>query len=107
MTSRFLATTTLAIAAVIILPLSHAQQNNAQPSTKPFPHKVLYFHPPKPTMTPEAHALVKSQAAAAQTIPLWDYSTVAQDGGTYTGMMVGRSPFAHGHRTRSPLIWFR
>jgi len=48
--------------------------------------------------SPQAAAMVRTQAAAGQTIPLWTYSTVAQDGKTYTGSMVGRSPFAHGHR---------
>lgn len=89
---------TLAIAAVIVPLLSHAQQKNAKPSAQPFSRKVLYYHPPKPAMTPEAEALLKSQAAASQTIALWNYSTVAQDGKTYNGTMVGRSPFAHGHR---------
>ncbi len=93
-----LAKTTLAIAVFLSFPQSYAQQKDAAPATKPFPNKVLYFHPPKAPMTPEDEALVRSQAVAAQTIPLWSYSTVAQDGKTYTGMMVGRSPFAHGHR---------
>ncbi len=39
-------------------------------------------------------------AAAATTIPMWDYSiTSPVDGGQYSGMMVGRSPFFHGART--------
>jgi hypothetical protein len=50
-------------------------------------------------MTADVLDLVNSQAAAGQTIPLWSYSAVAQDGQTYTGSMVGRNPFAHGHRT--------
>lgn len=99
MTSCFPAITTLAIAAVIAPPLSHTQQSNLQTSPKAIPHKILYYHPPKPARTPEAYELLKSQAAAGQTIPLWSYTTVAQDGKTYTGSMVGRSPFAHGHRS--------
>lgn len=39
-------------------------------------------------------------AAAATTIPMWDYSiTSPLDGVQYSGMMVGRSPFFHGART--------
>jgi hypothetical protein len=50
-------------------------------------------------------SLIKQQASASQTIALWNYSQLAFDGKTYTGMMVGRSPFAHGHRvTTIPTI---
>ena len=39
-------------------------------------------------------------AAAATTIPMWDYTiTSPVDGVSYSGMMVGRSPFFHGART--------
>ena len=88
----------LAIAISVSSPLSRSQQRNARPTAAPFTHKVFYYHPRKEPMTPEAMDLVRSQAMASQTIPLWTYSTVAHDGKTYTGSMVGRSPFAHGHR---------
>ncbi|HVN64880.1 MAG TPA: hypothetical protein VMT58_09605 [Candidatus Binataceae bacterium] len=40
-----------------------------------------------------------SQAAAATTIPLWSYAVnSSRDGNTYTGTMVGRSPFYNGAR---------
>lgn len=43
---------------------------------------------------------VRISAAAATTIPLWDYSiTSPLDSVQYSGMMVGRSPFFHGART--------
>jgi hypothetical protein len=89
----------LAMAASISSPLSHAQQRNARPTTTQFTHKVFYYHPRKEPMTAEAMDLIKSQAASSQTIPLWTYSTVAQDRKTYTGTVVGRSPFARGHRS--------
>lgn len=38
-------------------------------------------------------------AAATSTIPLFNYTIVGYDGNTYSGTMVGRSPFAHGART--------
>lgn len=98
MKARIVTVLAVAMAASVSSPLSRAQQRNAKPTTTPFKHKVFYYHPRKEPMTPESLDLVRSQAAAAQTIPLWTYSTVAQDGKTYTGSMVGRSPFAHGHR---------
>ena len=89
----------LVIAASVSSPAGRAQQRNAKPTTTPFTQKLFYYHPRKGPTASADMELVRSQAAAAQTIPLWSYSTVAQDGQTYTGEMVGRSPFAHGHRT--------
>ena len=85
MKARIATALALAMAASLSSPLSRAQQRNAKPSTTPFTHKVFYYHPRKEPMTPEAMDLVRSQAAASQTIQLWTYSTVAQDGKTYTG----------------------
>jgi hypothetical protein len=59
---------------------------------------VLIYTPHRIT-TPEERARTAAQAAAGQTIPLWSYSIKAYDGNTYSGSMVGRAPFAHGHRT--------
>jgi hypothetical protein len=42
---------------------------------------------------------ILQQAAASTTIPMWGYSTVGYDSNSYTGMMVGRSPFFNGART--------
>jgi hypothetical protein len=43
---------------------------------------------------------IRGEAANNMTIPLWDYTVVSPvDGNTYSGMMVGRNPFFHGHRT--------
>jgi hypothetical protein len=43
---------------------------------------------------------IRRQAAAGATIPLWNYSVVSPlDHLTYTGQMVGRSPFYHGFRS--------
>src|ERR1700719_345393 len=45
---------------------------------------------------------IRRQAAAGATIPLWNYSVVSPlDHLTYTGQMVGRSPFYHGFRSTS------
>ena len=39
-------------------------------------------------------------AAAATSVPMWGYSTVAsRDSNSYSGVMIGRSPFFHGART--------
>jgi len=43
---------------------------------------------------------LQAQSETANTIPLWSYSINSRiDGITYTGMMVGRSPFFRGTRT--------
>lgn len=61
--------------------------------------RVLYVTPDiLKAGRPKDLGQIKIQAAAGATIPLWNYSTVGYDGVTYTGMMVGRSPFFHGHR---------
>ncbi|HEV2118393.1 MAG TPA: hypothetical protein VGR48_20310 [Terriglobales bacterium] len=45
---------------------------------------------------------IQTQSASSATIPLWKYSLVSpQDGVSYSGSMVGRSPFAHGFRSTS------
>ncbi|MGH7879254.1 MAG: hypothetical protein ACREQD_07120, partial [Candidatus Binataceae bacterium] len=47
-----------------------------------------------------SHDEVRAAVAASSTIPMFDYSVVSPlDGITYTGTMVGRSPFFHGART--------
>jgi hypothetical protein len=40
-------------------------------------------------------------AASSSSVPLWDYTGqfASRDGNTYSGTMVGRSPFFHGART--------
>ena len=98
MKARIATVLALAMAVSMGAPQSRPQQRNTTVSTAPAKHKVLYYHPRKEPLPAESLDLIKSQAAAAQTIPMWTYSTVAQDGKTYTGSMVGRSPFAHGHR---------
>ncbi|HLW71505.1 MAG TPA: hypothetical protein VKS22_12885 [Candidatus Binataceae bacterium] len=46
------------------------------------------------------HAEVRAAVAASSTIPMWDYSVVSPlDSKTYTGTMIGRSPYFHGLRT--------
>jgi hypothetical protein len=60
--------------------------------------KILHVTPDIKTGRPQDLAQIRMQAAAGATIPLWNYSTVGYDGKTYTGMMVGRSPFFHGKR---------
>ncbi len=43
---------------------------------------------------------VRLQTATGMTIPLWTYSLVSQvDNQPYSGMIVGRAPYFHGHRT--------
>jgi hypothetical protein len=61
-------------------------------------YKIIYVTPHSNTASPAAMSLVKQQAGTGLTIAMWNYSQPAYDGHTYTGMMVGRSPFANGHR---------
>jgi hypothetical protein len=45
-------------------------------------------------------AQIVGQAATGSTIPLWNYNVVSPvDGASYSGQMVGRSPFFHGYRS--------
>lgn len=69
-----------------------------RPYTGSGKHRILYVTADMLGGRPKDLAQIKIQAAAGATIPLWNYSTVGYDGATYTGMMVGRSPFFHGHR---------
>lgn len=93
-----LALAVMAITLTAVPAASNAQQKNAKPSQTPHRDKQFYHEPRHLNTAPETLAAVRTQATSGQTIPLWSYSTVAQDGKTYTGEMVGRSPFAHGHR---------
>ncbi|HEY0796272.1 MAG TPA: hypothetical protein VGD64_10865 [Acidisarcina sp.] len=88
----------LALSALITAPAARAQQQNANPPTKVI-LKQIWIEPHNPPPTAAQKAVLVGQASSGQTIPLWNYTTVAQDGNTYSGSMVGRSPFAHGHRT--------
>ncbi|HTW86535.1 MAG TPA: hypothetical protein VMD75_00890 [Candidatus Binataceae bacterium] len=44
--------------------------------------------------------MARSNALASTTVPMWDFTiTASRDNNTYSGSMVGRSPFFHGART--------
>ena len=58
--------------------------------------KGYYAVAPLRGVTSEA---VRTASGTGATIPLWNYSVV--DGSTFSGAMVGRSPFFHGARTTS------
>lgn len=62
--------------------------------------RPVRIYTPHRIVNPVERVRAAAQAAAGQTIPLWSYSIKAYDGNTYgPGYMVGRAPFAHGHRT--------
>lgn len=88
--------------------------------TKRYPNgwKPLHPHHAKITLPKRSTSSVKSavqplstmqsavmsagvpQQPIAQNLPLWEYSIVAaQDGNTYQGYVIGRSPYYNGHRT--------
>jgi len=58
----------------------------------------IKYYVPSNKFSSKTVAKIRQQAAAGTTIPMWNFSIVAYDGNTYQGMMVGRSPFFHGHR---------
>ncbi len=88
----------LAMACLCASPIqSIAQEQQAQ--TPPDKLKVIYYTPHSLPATAKTAAMIKQQALSGQTIPLWTYTTTAYNGTSYSGAMVGRSPFNHGHRT--------
>jgi len=84
-------------------PPALGQQDQTQNAPPKF--KRLYVVPKGIEKTPENMASIHSQVMSATTIALWNFSQVAYDSNTYTGQMVGRSPFARGRRaTTIPTI---
>jgi len=81
----------------LIVPPAMAQQEKAQAGRKKF--KVIHVVPKSTTAGASNAAMISNQVTSGATIPLWNFSTVAYDANTYTGQMVGRSPFARGRRT--------
>jgi hypothetical protein len=82
-------------ATVVMFSEATAGFGQAPPQTKP--PKGYYTVRPLKGVTANA---ARISAAAATTIPMWDYSiTSSVDENQYSGMMVGRSPFFHGART--------
>lgn len=67
---------------------------SAQDVQKPKHPKGYYAVAPLKGVSSEA---VQISSSTGTSIPLWNYSVV--DGSTYSGTMVGRSPFFHGART--------
>jgi len=74
---------------------SDAEKRSAAASNEP---KVVYIVSTR-HFSSEDLAAIRSQSVSSETIPLWSYSITAYDGRTYQGEMVGRSPYAHGHRS--------
>lgn len=98
---KSLVTGTLAFAACFATPPASAQENPAPHPAQPIQFKRLEWVNQKPQLTEAARAAILRQSSSAQTIPLWGYTVTADatlGGGTYNGVIVGRSPFAHGHR---------
>jgi hypothetical protein len=85
-------------AALICTAAQSGWSQTKSPTTTPEKFKIIYITPHSKDAGPAASSLIKKQASTGQTIALWNYSQVAYDGRTYAGTMVGRSPFAHGHR---------
>src|SRR5690242_17991320 len=87
--------------AIILCALTAATAQVGQSNARPQRRKGKFMVKP----LKNAKALmpaIQTQSAAGTTIPLWSYSLVSSvDNLSYSGNMVGRSPFAHGFRTTS------
>ena len=97
MRHMLLSSSLLAAAICCATPVtSSAQEQPAAPSKK---HKVIYIVP-KRQFTREDLANIHAQNASSKTIPLWTYFVKGYDNVQYgPGFMVGRAPYAHGHRS--------
>jgi hypothetical protein len=97
MRHAFLSSSLLAAAIFCVAPLASSGQE--QPTVPPKKYKIIHIVPKK-QFTPEDLAKIGSQNAASKTIPLWTYFVKGYDSVTYgPGYMVGRAPYAHGHRS--------
>lgn len=85
----------LAAASIAAPPMPAQQQQSQNPHRK---FKVIHVVPKSTTAGAANSAMINAQVASGATIPLWNFSQVAYDSNTYTGQMVGRSPFARGRR---------
>lgn len=83
------------LAASLVANIAPAFAQNAIPLTQPL--QGYYAYGSLQGMTTD-EAVRGSMAAT--TVPMGPYTVVSsRDGGTYTGVVVGRSPFFHGNRT--------
>jgi hypothetical protein len=96
----------VALVLLLVCAGAAAANQNGQPQPKQWQpnapkRRVIYIPPPVKRLPGAAPTSCASQVngSAASTIPYWCYTTTAYDAKTYQGMMVGRSPFAHGHRS--------
>jgi hypothetical protein len=97
MRHAFLSSSLLAAAIFCVAPVASSGQE--QPTVPPKKYKIIHIVPKK-QFTPEDLAKIGSQNAASKTIPLWTYFVKGYDSVTYgPGYMVGRAPYAHGHRS--------
>lgn len=70
-------------------------------TSHPDPSTFKILNPPRqPARTAVEKAQISAQATTGSTIPLWTYSiTSPVDSNNYTGSIVGRNPYFHGHRS--------
>jgi len=79
-----------------------AQPGGSRPASTRL--RQIYHLPRKKPQSALQQAL--AAAATGTTIPMWSYSVVSPvDNTTYTGAMVGRSPFFNGHRTTTVQVY--
>jgi len=77
---------------------SYAQ--NASPLEAHF--RSIPLHPSDGSSATPSFNAASAAVATVSSVPMWNYATTAsRDGRSYSGSMVGRSPFFHGARTTS------
>jgi hypothetical protein len=98
MKSGFLLFLCLVAVACAAAPAAFAQAGKPAGRTPPSFKPKFAVRPLKDAAARMAE--IRTESSTSTTIPLWNYRVVSPiDGHTYSGMMVGRSPFFHGART--------
>jgi len=82
----------------LVLCAAPASVADGQSNAAPKKHKIIYFTP-NPNYSSQDLGTIQSQSASSATIALWTYGVKGYDNKNYQGEMVGRAPFAHGHRS--------
>ena len=85
------------LALTTVVPLALAQRETL-PQIEPSQLKSLDHHAAVHNLA-KAQSKVVSPLIVASPLTTWSYSIVAYDGNTYTGQIVGRSPFLRGKTT--------
>ncbi len=88
----------LAVSAVA----THGQNAAVSDSSGTIASPLRWYSRSFPLASRVTREMVRKAVAANATVPMWSYSVTSPvDNNSYSGVMVGRSPFFHGARTTS------